>query len=379
MRTRSLPLIVALAAAVAGAPLATAQNVTPEVRKILAAEKLDPAIMKGLDKELGVPASLVEAAKKEGKLRIRLQMSDREFEGMRKAFNARYPGIEIEYTRGIGRERAIAPLVGFKAGNHVTDIVSAYESAITDYREADALERLTGLPGYANLWDEMKTEEGTDVADKLNYWCLGYSTERVKKSELPKTWDDLVTNPRWRGKIGVYNVSESWLPPLNAAFGDKWTGEWLHKLTFDQKAQFRKETLAATSKLISVGEFDIFTAVMDYIVDRDARKGVPIGAHCVEPIPITAGFVGMFRGSPRGNAAKLFINWYVSKEGQVAAFHHARAIPIHRELQLKEFRPYPEETMGKKTKYRTAEILATAPRVAEVFRKTWEAAGTKAN
>jgi len=199
----------------------------------------------------------------------------------------------------------------------------------------------------------------------------------VKPEELPKTWDDLVNNPRWKGKIGVYNVSESWVPPLMASFGEKWTVDWLKKLTFDQKAQYRKETLAATSKLLTVGEFDIFTAMMDYIVDRDARKGVPVGADCVAPIPASAGYVGIFRGSPHINAAKLFMNWYLSKEGQVAAYHYARAIPVHREFRMKEFLPYPEQILGKKVVFRTAEILATAPHASELFRKAFESSGTK--
>jgi iron(III) transport system substrate-binding protein len=373
-RTTTLAAAFSVAAFAANA----ADNVTPEVQKYLAEEKLDPAIMKGLDAELAVPASLVAAAKKEGHLKIRLQMSDKEFAGLEKAFHARYPGIEIEYTRGIGRERAIAPLVAFKAGNYVTDIVSAYDSAIADYRAADALEKIDDLPAYKNLWPEMQTKERTDGADKLNNWCIGYAKERVKESELPKTWDEVVTNPRWKGKIGVYNVAESWVPPLNAVFGEEWTKNWLHKLAVDQKAQFRKETLAATSKLLTVGEFDIFTTVMDYIVDRDARKGVPVGAQCLEPYPVTAGYVGIFKGSPHVNAAKLFMNWYLSKEGQVAAFHHARAIPVHKDFRtVRGFLPYPDEIIGKKASFRTTEVLATAPHVAEIFRKAFEEAGVK--
>jgi iron(III) transport system substrate-binding protein len=356
---------------------AQADNVTPEVQKYLAAEKLDPKIMEGLDKELTLPPGLLEAAKKEGSIKIRLQMSDPEFAGLEKAFKARYPGISIEYTRGIGRERAIAPLIAFKAGNYVTDIVTAYESAIEDYRAADALEKIDSLPAYKNLWPEMQTKARTDAADKLNYWCVGYAKERVKESELPKTWDDIVNNPRWKTKIGVYNVAESWVPQLNAAFGESWTKQWLHKLTFDQKAQFRKETLAATSKLLTVGEFDIFTTMMDYIVDRDARKGVPVGAQCLEPIPASAGYIGIFKGSPRANAAKLFINWYLSKEGQVAAYHHARAIPVHKDFKIPAFLPYPEEVLGKKIVLRDEKVLETAPHVAELFREAFEASGTK--
>jgi iron(III) transport system substrate-binding protein len=358
---------------------AAAENLTPKMSAILAEEKLDPAIMAGLDQELAVPQALLDAAKKEGAVQIRLQMSEQEFAGMNETFSARYPGIQISYTRGIGRERAIGPLIAFQAGNYVTDVVAAYDTNYEDYRAANALEKISDLPAYAHLWPEMKTKAGTDGADKMNYWCLSYSTQRVQPADIPKSWDDLVTNPRWKnGKVGMYNASVSWLPQLREANGEKWMVDFLTKLVNDMHAQYRKETLAATDKLISVGEFDIFAAVQDYVVDRDKRNGVPVAADCPSPIPASAGYIGIFRGSPHVNAAKLFINWYLSKEGQVAAFHYARQVPVNIELKRKEFLPFPEEIEGKKIVLRTESILAQADHVGEIWEKIWESAGNKA-
>jgi iron(III) transport system substrate-binding protein len=371
--------MLAVCAALACANPAWADSLTPEITKILAEEKLDPAIMTGVDQELAVPPALVAAAKKDGKVQVRLQMSDQEFAGMSTTFNARYPGIDLNYTRGIGRERAISPLIAFQAGNYIADVVAGYDTNYEDYETAKALEKINDLPAYAHLWPEMKTKAGTDGADKMNYWCLGYATERVQPADVPKSWDDLVNNPRWKnGKIGMYNASTSWLPQLRHANGDKWFVDYLGRLVNDMHAQYRKETLAATSKLISVGEFDVFAAVQDYVVDRDRRKGVPVAAACPSPVPASAGYIGIFRGSPRVNAAKLFVNWYLSKEGQVAAFHYARQVPVNVELKQKEFLPFPEEILGKKIVLRDEAILAETDHVGDVWQKMWETAGTKA-
>lgn len=378
LRCRAVALSGALAIVIA-LPV-RADNLTPEISKILAEEKLDPAIMKGVDQELAVPASLLEAAKKEGRARIRLQMSDQEFAGMSKTFAARYPGIELEYTRGIGRERAIGPLIAFQAGNYVADVVAGYDTNYEDYRAAKALEKINDLPAYAHLWPEMKTKAGTDGADKMNYWCLSYSTQRVQPGDVPKSWDDLMTNARWKnGKIGMYNASVAWLPQLRHVKGEKWMVDFLTKLVNDAHAQYRKETLAATNKLISVGEFDIFAAVQDYVVDRDKRKGVPVAADCPSPVPASAGYIGVFRGSPRADAAKLFVNWYLSKEGQVAAYHYARQVPVNIELKGKEFLPFPDQILGKQIVLRDEAILAEGDHVDQIWQKIWEAAGTKAH
>jgi iron(III) transport system substrate-binding protein len=371
--------LVSAACLVSVALPAAAENLTPKMSAILAEEKLDPSIMAGLDQELAVPSSLLDAAKKEGTVQIRLQMSEQEFAGMSETFSARYPGIQLNYTRGIGRERAIGPLIAFQAGNYVTDVVAGYDTNYEDYRAANALEKISDLPAYAHLWPEMKTKAGTDGADKMNYWCLSYSTQRVQSADIPKSWDDLVTNPRWKnGKIGMYNASVAWLPQLREVNGEKWMVDFLTRLVNDMHAQYRKETLAATDKLISVGEFDIFAAVQDYVVDRDKRNGVPVAAACPSPIPASAGYIGIFRGSPHVNAAKLFINWYLSKEGQVAAFHYARQVPVNIELKRKEFLPFPEQIEGKKIVLRTEAILAQAEHVGDIWEKTWESAGNKA-
>ena len=50
---------------------------------------LPDSVMAGLDKELAVPDSMGEAAKKEGKVSVRLQMSDQEFAKVFAGFQAR--------------------------------------------------------------------------------------------------------------------------------------------------------------------------------------------------------------------------------------------------------------------------------------------------
>jgi hypothetical protein len=144
--------MLAVCAALACANPAWADSLTPEITKILAEEKLDPAIMTGVDQELAVPPALVAAAKKDGKVQVRLQMSDQEFAGMSTTFNARYPGIDLNYTRGIGRERAISPLIAFQAGNYIADVVAGYDTNYEDYETAKALEKINDLPAYAHLW-----------------------------------------------------------------------------------------------------------------------------------------------------------------------------------------------------------------------------------
>jgi iron(III) transport system substrate-binding protein len=365
-----------LAALCAGlATSAAAENLTAETKRLLSEAKLPESVMAGLDKELAVPAGLYEAAKKEGKVRVQLQMSEQEFAQSTKLFKARYPGIELEYIRGIGAQTQKA-LIAYRTGSVIVDVVAAYDSRADEYRAAGLLD-VRDLPAYASLRDEMKTPYGTDAADKMNYWCMTYSSERVKKSDLPKTWDEVLTAPRLRGgKLGIAsNTGQTLLPTLAVKIGDSWSENWQTKLFGEVKPQLRKETLAATSKLVSVGEFDVVFAVQDYVTERDNKRGMPVAAHCPEPIVGTWGKLGILKASPYVNAAKLYTNWHISKEGQIANYHYGRQVPVHAALWSREFLPYPDEVMGKKMLFRTDEVLAGQPKVMQRWAHYWQNAG----
>ena len=352
-----------------------AENLTAETRKMLADAKLPVTVMDGLDAELAVPAAMVAGAKKEGKVRVQLQMSEQEFVATTKLFKARYPGIELEYIRGIGAQ-TMKVLVAYKTGTVIADVIAAYDSRLDEFRAA-GLMKMSELPAYASLREEIKTPDGFDGADKMNYWCTTYSTERVKKADVPKTWDQLASDPKWRGgKLAVAsNTGQTLLPTLAVRLGDAWTTGWLDKLFNEARPQLRKETLAATSKLVSVGEFDLVFAVQDYITERDAKRGMPVAPSCPEPLVGTWGKLGILKATPYPNAAKLYANWHMSKEGQIAAYVYARQVPVHGRLGGREFLPYPEEILGKKVLYRTDDVLRAQPKIMGLWRQRWESAG----
>ena len=354
---------------------AAAENLTLEMRKLLKDAGLEESIMAGLDKELAVPPAMIAAAKKEGKLRVQLQMSEQEFGGVAKLFRARYPGIELEYIRGIGSQ-IMKVLVAYKTGTVTTDVLSGYDSRVDEFR-AVGLVDLRDLPAYPSLREELKTPQGTDGADKLNYWCTSYSTERVKKEDVPTTWDDLLDNPRWRGgKLAVaYMFGSTTLPTLTVRLGDAWMSTWLAKLFNEVRPQLRKETLAATGKLISVGEFDMVFAIQDYVTERDSKRGMPVAARCPEPLVTSWGKLGILSATPHLNAAKLYVNWHLSKEGQIANYHFARQVPVHAALTGREFLPYPDEILGKMTVYRTDDVVREQPRVVSQWNQHWQRAG----
>ncbi len=138
------------------------------------------------------------------------------------------------------------------------------------------------------------------------------------EAEEIRTYDDLLL-PKWKGKIGL------WDPRQGGAAAGKWAFLWatkgegyLKKLTEQVGfiASDRKpitDALAKGSIALSIGP--TYYSFVSYV-----KAGLPL-----KPLPpIKEGtYVSMGNGgpvaiknAPHPNAAKVFVNWLLSKEGQ---------------------------------------------------------------
>jgi hypothetical protein len=57
----------------------------------------------------------------------------------------------------------------------------------------------------------------------------------------------------------------------------------------------------------------------------------------------------ILKGNPNANAARIWLNWFLSKEGQFAQFVGTNTQPSHKDLQRKESVVFADEVAGKKT------------------------------
>ena len=355
---------------------AGAENLTDASRDLLKNLKLQESILDGLDKELAVPQVWIDGSKKEGALKVRLTMHEQHFEKVRKVFEGRYPWIKVEYSRGIGQARALSPVLAAKRGTYVTDVVSSFEPLEEEYRKADALVDLRTLPTAGAPRPEFNSTDGIGLAYRLQHYCTAYALKRVKKEELPKTWEDIITNPRWHnGKVGLAINQNTWLAPLWGTKGEAWARDYMDKLFNVVKPQIRKERLSTTPKLTALGEFDLTIPGGDFIVKGHEEDGVPVGFHCPVPMPVTAAWIGILKGNPHINASMIYVNWALSLEGQLADNWGDNFIPSHKALQRREFEPYPDEVMGKPTAPLTPAVLKEMPKITAVWHQYWIKSG----
>jgi len=365
-------------AAFAAAPLVAA-TLTDESRAMLQAKKLNPSVLDGLDAELAVPQAWVDGARKEGALRIRMSAGDRQMANVVKVFRARYPFVDAEYTQARGRELLIVPLLAFKQGTFVSDMIGDFNGTQEQFAEAGALTSMRDLPGWKNVPDAYKRSDGFAVGWKIAHYCTAYNTERVKPADLPKTWDELLTNARWGNRtVAVTSRPHLWLSEIWGVNGDQWLASFQDRLFGTWRPQLRKESGSALTKMLALNEFDLALPIPEFAAYLEVRRGAPVGYHCPEPVPTQTGPLSVLKGAPNPNAGRLFINWLISKEGQIAVNTYIGTIPVHKDLQRAEFYPFPETMMGRKMAPQTDAVLARQSAIMADWNKRWIGAGGEA-
>jgi ABC-type Fe3+ transport system substrate-binding protein len=295
--------------------------------------------------------------------------------GILGSFKERYPFIEVDFFGASRHERLVKTLAAYKSGKFLGDIVFSTASHLTEF-QAVGLEDLRTLPAMQNVPSAFKDANGTWVGTDLIYWCISYNTKLVKKEELPKTWEDLLTNPKWRGgNLALGNYPNLWAANLWATKGEAWTKEFLTRLFGELKPQLRKEGVTALVQLTAAGEFYGALPTTQKTAYEVSLQGAPIGFTCPAPVPASAGDAVILKGAPNVHAARVFLNWYLSKEGQIAKYAFDYALPLHEGLRIKLL-PFPDQILGKEPAYRAENFEQTImPKLGELWNNLWLGGG----
>ncbi|MBT3793625.1 MAG: ABC transporter substrate-binding protein [Rhodospirillales bacterium] len=376
---RMMMIAATVAAGIGMAPLANAADLPKTTQKMLKALKLNASILKGVDQELTVPKAWLKTARNKEKIvKIYTTMRPKAWKKMNDIWKERYPGIELKHSevRGAGR-RYIRPLAAFKEGRYLTDIVMGLSGNVYLFRNANAFHSLADIPTYKSaVPDATKQKDHIAAATRSRYWCMSYNTKRVKKSDLPKTWDDLVNSKRFGGKkLLIGNRPNNWLLNLWEAKGDDWGRDFTTKMMKGLKPQLRKEGMSGLLQLVILGEGD---AAIPSAMNRVAPlhdKGAPIGHHCPTPVVNTVSELGVFKNAPHINGAKIWVNWFLSKEGQIAQYWANKSTPVHKGLQGKEFIRWPASVKGKALAVHGTDSAATSVRLAKFWNPLWLGGG----
>jgi len=369
--------LAALALTLTSVPGAGAAELPKDTQAALAKLKLDPSILNGLDAELAVPKAWIDGAAKEDGVIILGTWRDNEFHGMQRTFEERYPTVKLKYHRTSTRARGIKVVIALSEGRVIADVSTSIADVYGQFKKMKALADLRELPNFKNLQKDYVGADGTWATFKVSYRCMSYNTKLVKAADLPKTWDDLLTNPRWRnGNLALSNHSTAWLLALWAKKGEKWGQDFTNRLFEVVQPQQRKEGMSASTALTVAGEFHANIPGPERRAKTYFDKGAPVDYHCPSPATVTLSQIVMFEKSENKNGARIFINWLLSREGQILQYVASNSVPSHKALQLRQFIPFADTIMGKPQVVRDDELLGGP--LHKALMKNWNSHWTKA-
>jgi iron(III) transport system substrate-binding protein len=270
---------------------------------------------------------LIEGAKKEGRLVYWTTMTLSQSKQVVDAFKKKYPFIKTNLFRTGGGPLLNKILTEARAGRYSWDLISGRGELFLPLMKRKLLGSYRS-PEAKNIPPDMVGKKGYWTAYYLNPYALGYNTQQVKKKDIPKTYQDLL-NPRWKGgKISIDTEAHGLLHGLMTAWGKERAVSYFKKLAAQEPVPMRGNTHRV--QLVMAGEFPLIIAYAPTI-QRATSLGAPIDWVPLEPVAVQVSAVMLGANAPNPNAAKLFMDFILSGEGQRRLVGFQR-IPVRKDI-----------------------------------------------
>src|SRR5690348_16470590 len=260
------------------------------------------------DDDFGSP-ELIAAAKAEGKLVLyTANFAEVEQEVIRE-FNKRFPEIKIEMVRAPGCQLITRVKTEAAAGKLIADIVDHSDRALMqplidlfqDYAPPNAADYDPAALVSPKFWPRL-----------TSVWSIAYNTELVK--DPPKSWWDL-TKPENDKKTSQV---------IAASGGTTWTRIMFERQVLGEDYWAKQAAThpvlypsgAPMSDTMVRGEVAMGPLIYNAVFPK-MKDGAPINAvFPSEGVPANPYATGIPKTATHVNAAKLYLNWCLSKEGQ---------------------------------------------------------------
>jgi ABC-type Fe3+ transport system substrate-binding protein len=275
-------------------------------------------------------AALIAAAKKEGQVVwYTTLIVNQVVRPLAKAFEEKYPGMQVRFSRADSGPTALKILNEARAGRLQADVFDG-TGTVPPLVKAGLV--ATYLPPTAkNYPPELKDAEGRWIATNLYFLTPGINTTLVPENAAPRTLDDLL-DPKWRGRIAWSNTTTggavTFIGTVLRRLGEEKGMAYLRALAKQQIVRIDATSRAVLDQVIT-GEYAIALDIFNHHAVLSAAKGAPVAWLKLEPIAAPLGVASVLDHAPHPNAGRLLLEFLTSEEGQriFAASDYLPALP----------------------------------------------------
>ena len=244
------------------------------------------------------------------------------------AFSKKY-GIEAKLWRS-SSETVLQRLVSeARGGRFEADVVqnNAPEN------EAACRERLfleVRSPAQANVIPEAVPANHCWVGFTLDVFIAAYNTSKVRKDDLPSSYEDLL-NPRWKGAIAVEADDSGWFGALAAAMGEEKTHKLFANLVSTNGLAVRKGH-SLLANLVASGDVPLALDTYSWTPEQLKEKSAPIEVLPLAPVMAQFSTIAVVKRAKHPYTALLFYDFLLD-EGQ-KVLYDLKFVPTSRKFAV---------------------------------------------
>ncbi|MGH9255757.1 MAG: ABC transporter substrate-binding protein [Vicinamibacterales bacterium] len=256
-------------------------------------------------------ARILAGARKEGTVVLYTSLNTQDSVPLTAVFEKKY-GVKAQLWRSASEKVVQRAVTEARAGRFTCDVFETNGPEMEALFREGLLEQFQS-PSFIDLPPAAFPKHRQYVADRFNFFTIGYNTRLVKPNEVPNGYDDLL-HPRFVGKVGLEAGDVDWFGAMVKHMGEEKGLAFFRKLAAARPQIRSGHTLVG--QLVASGEIPLAANIYNHNAERVAVQGAPIKWKALTPTFGRPNAIGVARRAQHPHAALLFADFVLSREGQ---------------------------------------------------------------
>lgn len=253
-----------------------------------------------------------DQARKEGEVVLYSTITVGAFNQLSKAIKEKYPFLNVRHIR-LGPAQLLARVMQeHRAGQLPADVIYNNLLHVIYLKDNGVLGKYQSAENKF-LMKQALDPDGVWVGGDIDVLVTGFNTKMTSRSDVPTNYDGFL-DPKLKGQIAINNNNPYALVGMVSLKGEKQGIDYMKKLA--QQNLRPVQGFTHMVNLLAAGEYPI--ALMSQVtkIEQLKEKGAPVDWAFTSPDFSTVGAYAVNRSAPHPAAARLFIDYVLSEEGQ---------------------------------------------------------------
>ncbi|RKX55073.1 MAG: ABC transporter substrate-binding protein [Thermotoga sp.] len=285
-----------------------------------------------------------------------------------KSFQEKNPDIEVIFWRS-GTSKVMAKILAeMKTGGLKADVIwTAEPSYFLWLKEKGVLMKYVS-PEAKNIPDIFKDKDGYFIGTRVMSIIIAYNTDLMKKEQVPRRWEDILK----------YAADAATTSPLYSGSNLVWVYTMVKLYGWDFFEKLRDGGISILSSNTTTGkELANGSYKLAFILDYTVRKLKVKGSHVDVMYPeennvLIWSPIAIVNTTQNPEAAKKFVDFVLSKEGQKILVNYGQLIPVRGDVQMPVGVPSLDELLKRSYKIDWNDLKKKSDEIKDTFADIFE-------